>query len=99
MSNRKVRQMNSSVVPQWTLADRLRKAREAAHLDQKDIAEALGVTQAAVSRWECGGKPRNVLAVVSAWAEATNVDQLWLLGFTDGNNDPRDFQMDLSLAA
>ena len=91
---------HSPIVPTWTFGDRLRKARRQAHLEQSDVAALCGVSTAAVSAWENDdSKPRRLMAVAQQVAEATGVDQLWLLGLTDGNNDPRDFQMDLSLAA
>lgn len=37
--------------------DDIRAWREARGLSQKDLAEALGVRQATVSRWESGDRP------------------------------------------
>ena len=91
---------HSPIVPAWTFGDRLRKARRQAHLEQSDVAALCGVSTAAVSAWENDdSKPRRLMAVAQLVAEATNVDQLWLLGLSDGNNDDRDFHMEISLAA
>jgi transcriptional regulator with XRE-family HTH domain len=87
-------------IPAWTFGDRLRKARRQAGLEQAQLAKKLGVSTASVSGWEADtNKPRRLMAVAQQVAEVTGVDQLWLLGLTDGNNDPRDFQMKFSLAA
>lgn len=65
---------------EWTFGDRLRKAREAAGLEQADMARKFGVSAAAVSKWERGAQPRNLFAVASKWAEETDVPLDWLLG-------------------
>lgn len=36
----------------WTLGDHMYKARKQAKLEQKDIADRIGVSRALVSRWE-----------------------------------------------
>lgn len=70
-------------VPGWTLNDRLRKSREAAGLEQVQLASRLGVSRGTISNAERGAvKPRR--AVVMAWAVATGVDVEWLL-----DEDPR----------
>ena len=40
--------------PNWTLHERLRRARLLAGLEQADVAAALGVARATVSTWETG---------------------------------------------
>ena len=67
-------------IPRFTFGDRLRKAREDAGLDQRTIAETLGVTSATISHWETGvNQPRDLFALVEKWAEITRVDRNWLL--------------------
>jgi transcriptional regulator with XRE-family HTH domain len=38
--------------PIWTLGDRIWKARKDAGLEQADLAEAVGVSRAQISKWE-----------------------------------------------
>jgi transcriptional regulator with XRE-family HTH domain len=64
------------VVPEWTLTDRLRKAREHAQLTQKDLATRLGVTATTVSRAERGeGITHRTLL---QWAAITDVPLEWI---------------------
>ncbi|WP_442961620.1 helix-turn-helix domain-containing protein [Pseudoclavibacter sp. 13-3] len=64
-------------VPKWTLADRLKKARESSALDQGDLAARMELSRNAVSDAERGkSTPRK--ATIAAWALATGVDRTWL---------------------
>lgn len=64
-------------IPQWTIADRLRKAREHVGLDQAEFAQAIGVSRATVSNNERGiVHPRKI--VLNAWALRTTVPIEWL---------------------
>lgn len=64
-------------IPKFDVHDRLRKAREHAHIDQADLAKDLGVARQTVSNYERGAvKPRR--AVVMAWAMRTGVPIKWL---------------------
>lgn len=63
-------------VPQWSISDRLRKARSYAHLEQDDLAVDLGVTRQAVSRWENGAPIKR--AFVKVWGETCGVPFEWL---------------------
>lgn len=63
--------------PLWTVSDRLRKAREFAHLDQAELAERIGISRATVSNYERGvGAPRR--PILRLWAEETGVPLEWL---------------------
>ena len=65
-------------IPEWTIADRLRKAREHANLEQADLAGDLGVSRNTISNYERGKvDPRR--AVLLAWAMRTGVDVAWIL--------------------
>ena len=44
---------------------------------QRDVADALGVTQSAVSEWVCGTR-RMTVQQVAALADHLNVDRGWL---------------------
>lgn len=69
--------MGDNDVPEWTMADRLRKARETTGLDQGDFAAELGVSRGTVSNYEHGHvRPREV--VLRAWAMRTGVSLGWL---------------------
>ena len=64
------------ITPEWTLTDRLQKARHVAGLDQVELAARLGVHERTVKRYEAGqGSKRTVLL---AWALACGVDPVWL---------------------
>lgn len=69
-------------VPKWTVADRLRKAREEAGLDQAELASRAGLSRATVSNAERGvGIPQRATMLV--WAMATGVDPDWLMQGVD----------------
>lgn len=68
---------NMGIVPEFTMRDRLRKARETAGMDQTQFAKAIGVSRATVSNYESSDrKPREI--VLRAWALATGVPVEWL---------------------
>lgn len=72
-------------VPQFTVGDRLRKAREVSGMDQGELAEAMGVSRKTIGNNESGGvTPRKI--VIRAWALATGVDAEWL----ETGEDPAD---------
>jgi transcriptional regulator with XRE-family HTH domain len=63
--------------PPWTLADRLRKAREHRGLDQTELADLMGVSQRSIRNYEAGRTtPRRPQLI--AWAFATGVSLEWL---------------------
>lgn len=69
--------MGDNGVPEWTVADRLRKAREMTGLDQGDFAHELGVSRGTISNYEHGHvRPREV--VIRAWALRTGVSIQWI---------------------
>lgn len=63
-------------MPEWTLADRLRKARESAGLEQTELAELAGISRATISAAENGARPAR--ATLRLWALATGVPVTWL---------------------
>jgi DNA-binding XRE family transcriptional regulator len=66
-----------AVIPQWTLADKLRKAREHAGLDQATLAHDLGIARQTVGNYEAERvTPRR--SVLMAWALRTGVSLAWL---------------------
>ena len=69
--------IESGRVPEWTIADRARKARETAQLKQDELAERMGVARSTVQRIEQGvPEPRRTLLI--SWSFATGVDLGWL---------------------
>lgn len=80
--------MSTPTIPQWTLGDRLAKARDVAGLSTYAIAELLGVSRNTVTNWETGSTNPKRYAV-EAWARATGVDVAWLLDELPGASSVR----------
>ena len=80
-------------VPEWTIGDRLRKARESAGLDQPELAGIIGVSRKTISNAEVGRHGVRRI-VVNAWSLATGVPVSWLLtgecAIRDSNPEPAD---------
>lgn len=70
-------------VPEFTLGDRLRKARETARMEMQDIAREIDIHRQSVARYESGAAtPRR--HVLMSWSLATGTDLNWLeTGRTD----------------
>ena len=70
-------QAEAESIPQWTMADRLRKAREHAGLEQNDLAGRIGLSRGAISAYERAVTvpKRPVLLSISM---ATGVPLAWL---------------------
>lgn len=65
-------------IPEWTVADRLRKAREHAGMKQSELAEEIGVSRNSISNYESSVvAPRRI--VLNAWSRATKVPLAWLM--------------------
>lgn len=67
-----------ALLPKWTVADRLRKAREDADLDQAELAERIGVSRSTIGNYE-GAKVTPRKPILRLWAEETGVPLAWLL--------------------
>lgn len=68
-------------IPELSLGDRLRLAREKAGLSREEMASSLGVGVAGIGHWENDrSRPKDVLASVARWAELTQTPRSWLLG-------------------
>lgn len=81
-------QHTPNAIPEFTMADRLRKAREYACLDQEELATRMGVVRQTISRHELGQVTHPRRITVTAWALACGVDVNWL--WTGQANDPSD---------
>lgn len=68
---------DAGVIPEFTMSDRLRKAREMTGLDQAEFAGELGVSRQTVSNYEMGNTtPRRL--TLRAWSLRTGVPVVWL---------------------
>jgi transcriptional regulator with XRE-family HTH domain len=64
-------------VPSFTVADRLRKAREVTGMDQAEFAEHAGLSRTGVSKAERGeSTPRR--STLKLWALASGVPLYWI---------------------
>jgi repressor LexA len=61
-----------------TIGERLRRAREAKHLDQASLSEKVGIVTRTLQRWEKGEQVPDGLAITRI-AKATGVHPTWLL--------------------
>lgn len=69
----------SAAVPEWTLGDRLRKARQYAGLEQTELAARIGIARSSITRYETDlGRPAR--PVLLSWALCTGTDLGWLAG-------------------
>lgn len=64
--------------PTFNIADRLRKAREEAGLDQTELAARIAVSRPTVSNYETGFSPPRLI-VLRAWAAVCGVEEEWLV--------------------
>lgn len=71
----------AGIIPEWTQGDRLRKAREAAGLDQNELAERIDISRRTVGNYESDRVEARMI-VLKQWALATGVDLAWLIGTT-----------------
>lgn len=72
-----VPRMGTGSVPAFTLGDRLRKARESAHLEMQDLAAQIDIHRQSVARYEQDlAKPKR--HVLLSWSMVTGVDLRWI---------------------
>ena len=77
-------------IPEWTVADRLRKAREDAGLEQQELAAMIGVARNTVGNAE-KGKTAVRKIVLNQWSLATGVPVQWLeTGKAPHSDDPNE---------
>ncbi|WP_082422137.1 helix-turn-helix domain-containing protein [Corynebacterium oculi] len=67
----------AGIVPQFDLADRVRKAREYADMKQQELADVTGIARTTIARIEQGKTVPRRPTIISL-ALATGVDQRWL---------------------
>ncbi len=69
--------MAAAHVPQWTVGDRMRKAREDAQLNQSDLAGKIEIARSSIVNYETDRKMVS-RPVLIAWSLATGVPYEWL---------------------
>lgn len=70
--------VNAGQVPEWTVGDRLRKAREVTGLTQKSFAERIDVGHRTVTNYENNAvEPRMI--VLKQWALLSGVPLGWII--------------------
>jgi DNA-binding XRE family transcriptional regulator len=70
-------QSSGPAVPEWTIGDCMRKAREHAGLSQAEMARDIGVGRTSIVRYETGTqKPSR--PVLLAWSMRTKVSYEWM---------------------
>jgi transcriptional regulator with XRE-family HTH domain len=67
----------AGIVPEFTVGERLKKARQLTRLDQDEFARLVGVVRATVSNAERDIYPPKPI-LLNAWSLATGVPRLWL---------------------
>lgn len=81
---------HNASIPEWTLADRLRKIRRDRHMTQEDFAQELGVKAVTLGGWEAGhSKPKDVTDVAHQIERRFGVPAAWTLGAMTTANDRR----------
>lgn len=72
---------SSGSLPEWTLADRLRKIRRDRHMTQEQIATELGIKAVTWSSWESDRThPADVLGLAVNIERRFGVPAAWTLG-------------------
>lgn len=66
-----------SIVPEWTMGDRLRKARSLTGLGVREFAELIGVSHGTVTNAETDARAVRTITL-NAWAAHTGVSREWL---------------------
>lgn len=71
--------MSAGRTPEWTVADRLRKARESAGLEQQELATMIDCSRQTVGNYENNNWDRTRRrATLRLWAWACGVDPAWI---------------------
>src|SRR5258707_9142872 len=65
-------------VPDWDIADRMRKALRTADIGVAEMADYLGVSRTSVSNW-INGRIEPSLQTMRLWSIRTNTNLEWLL--------------------
>lgn len=74
-------------IPEWTLGDRLRKARSLTGLTTRDFAERIGVSHGTVTNAENDARTVRPITI-KQWALVAGVPEEWLLRGTSPGTPP-----------
>ena len=72
-----------------TMAQRIRDCRKSKDMTQKELAEKLGVKEAAVSKWESGKVENIPRTTIDAMAKLFEVNPCYLMAFSNDPNTPK----------
>jgi predicted transcriptional regulator len=72
------RAMSDTMIPTWTIGDRMHKARRSSRIGSAEMADRIGATRATVSNYE-NGRTEPPIKVIQRWSEATGVPITWLI--------------------
>lgn len=79
---------NQGSIPEFTIGDRLRKAREFAGMDMNELAAAIEIHRQTVARYETGvAAPKRY--VLLSWSLATGVDMDWITSGAISTHDEK----------
>ena len=71
----------TAIIPEWTFADRLRKARKSTHLTQAEMAHVLDVAPGTYGAWEAEtAKPRDIVTIAQRIERSLGIPASWVLG-------------------
>jgi transcriptional regulator with XRE-family HTH domain len=68
-------------VPEWTFAERLRKARRDLKLTQAHMSAQLDVKPSTYEAWETGRNTPDVATLAPKLEEITGISRLWFIGW------------------
>ena len=72
-------------MPEWSLADRLRKIRRDRHLTQEEMAQRIGTKAVTLAAWEEGrNRPKDVVGLAQTIEVQFDVPASWVLGVLGG---------------
>lgn len=74
--------MSDTMIPTWTIGDRMHKARRSSQIGSAEMADRIGATRATVSNYE-NGRTAPPVKVIQRWSEATGVPITWLIDGDD----------------
>lgn len=88
----------NGVVPEWTMGDRLRKARSLTGMTVQEFAAATLISARTINNYEADRFPPKLLAL-KRWSEVTGVSEAWLRGDGRGlTSDTHRYRIDRAIA-
>jgi ribosome-binding protein aMBF1 (putative translation factor) len=71
-------------IPEWTFAERLRKARRDLKWTQAEMASRLDVKLSTYEAWETGRNRPDVAQLAERLERITGISRIWFVGWADG---------------